>query len=157
MQPTRTATVSIKIVSPMYDWRHVTDRQLRQRWNQAVALGSTVTNTLYYRLYAPNPGFGAPYVLGESWTGHEQIASSNSMGNKDSDFTAAIASATESVTVPAGTFTCYKLTITQGGKTIIEYWDSQGRFPYAPIKVIDSVNFGSTDTRVLSSPVLPAP
>ena len=138
----------------MYEWRHITDRQLRKRWNQAGSIIGTVTNTLYYRLYTPS-SFGAPYALGESWTFHQQIASSQSAGNSDSDFTAAVASATQSVTVPAGTFTCYTLTITENSKTIIEYWDANGRFPYAPVKVVDSVNFGSTDTKVLqSSPVI---
>jgi hypothetical protein len=152
MEPTRTATVSIKVKSPSYDWRGITDRVMRQRWNQATALGSTVTNTLYYRLYTPNPGFGAPFVLSESWTFTEQIVSSNSLGNKTTaGITAAIAGATESVTVPAGTFTCYKNTITQGGKTIIEYWDASGLIPYAPIKIVDSVNFSNTQTSVLYS------
>ena len=155
MQPKRVATVTITILSPMYDWRSVTDRQLRQRWNQAVALGSTVTTTLYYRLYSPDPGFGAPYALSQNWTFTLDIY------NSDFDYiingiTANISSATESVTVPAGTFTCYNLTITQGNKTIIEYWDASGVFPYAPVKVVDNVNFDSTDTRVLySSTVLP--
>jgi hypothetical protein len=125
---------------------------MRKRWNQATALGSTVTNTLYYRLYTPDPGFGAPFALSETWTFTEQIDSSNPMGDKTTNgITAAIAGATESVTVPAGTFTCYKNTITQSSKTIIEYWDASGVYPYAPIKIVDSVNFGSTQTSVLYS------
>ena len=159
MVPTRVATVNIKILSPGYDWRHVTDRQLRQRYSAASAsMVGNVTNWLYYRLYTTS-SFGAPYAPSESWTFTEQIVSSQSEGNKTTNnITAAIASATESVTVPAGTFTCYKLTITEGSKTIIEYWDAESRFPYAPVKVVDSVSFGSTDTRVLySSSSTPTP
>ena len=156
MQPKRTATVTITILSPMYDWRGVNDRQLRQRYNQASALSSIVTNWLYYRVYTPDPGFGAPYEFGEGWTFTEQIDSSNPIGDKTTEgITAAIAGATEAVTTPAGTFTCYKLTIAQvvSGTTkyIYEYWDASGANPYTPVKVVDSVNFGSTDTRVLSS------
>ena len=142
----------------MYDWRQVNDHQMRQRYNSAYgSTGGEVTNWLYYRNHNPNPGFGAPFVLGESWTYTEQIDSSNPVGDTTTDgLTAAIASATESVTVPAGTFTCYKNTITQGGKTIIEYWDASGAFPYAPVKIVDNVNFTNTDTKVLySSNVLP--
>jgi hypothetical protein len=96
-------------------------------------------------------------VTGEGWTFTEQIDSSVSAGDKTTaGITAAIAGATEVVTVPKGTFTCYKNTWTQGGKTIIEYWDSSGVFPYAPVKIVDSVNFQSTDTKVLySTNVLP--
>jgi hypothetical protein len=126
-----------------------------QRTNAAGSPLGLVTNTLYYNNHTPS-SFGAPFALGESWTYTEQIASSNVAGNKTTNgITAAVAPATESVTVPAGTFTCYNITITQkvGAvyKTIIEYWDASGVFPYAPVKIIDSVNFGSTDSRVLLS------
>ena len=160
MQPTRTATVSIQIVSPGYDWRSVTDHQLRQRFNAANSPLGLVSNTLYYRLHTPSI-FGAPFAFGESWTYTEQIASGNVAGNKTTaGIKAVVAPATESVTVPAGTFTCYNITITQKvgtvNKTIYEYWDASGTFPYAPVKNVDSVNFGSTQTNVLwSSSVLP--
>jgi hypothetical protein len=170
-EPTRQvrspAVVTMNVSSPMWDWRQVDDHQMRQRYNVANTSGTLVTNTLYYRLYDPNPGFGAPFALGESWTFTEEINSSMSAGNKITNgITSVIADTTEVVTVPAGTFTCYKNTWTQlvtingsggtGYKQIFEYWDASGAFTYAPIKIVDSANFVSTDTKVLySSPVLP--
>ena len=141
----------------MYDWRGVNDRQLRQRWNQAKALGSTVTNTLYYRYTSSS--FGAPYSFGESWTFTEQVDSSNDLGDSTtSGITETVDSKTQSVTVHAGTFTCYTITITntKSGNTIIEYWDAQGRFPYAPVEIVDSDSFSDPQTSQLySSTALP--
>jgi hypothetical protein len=146
-------------MSPSNDWRGVTNHLLLKRYNQAAFGTATVTNTLYYRLYTPS-SFGAPFAFGESWTYTEQISSSNSLGNKVTDgITAVVAPATESVTVPAGTFTCYNITITQlvgtgstaAYKTITEYWDASGGFPYSPVKIVDSVNFAVTQTNVLNS------
>lgn len=156
INPQRTATVTITIYSPGYNWFSTTDRQLRQQYSAANALGSDVTNYVYFRAYTPS-SFGKPYALPESWTFTKQIDSSNSMGDKTSTgVPAAIAAATEVVTVPAGTFTCYKLTYTISSKTIVEYWDATNAFPYVPIKIVDSINFGKTDTRTLqSSNVLP--
>jgi hypothetical protein len=156
MTPTRTATVSITVLSPGYDWKHAEKRVSIKKYNEAKALGATVTNDLYYRLHTPDT-FGAPWAFSESWTYTEQIDSSNSMGDKTTNgITANLSAATESVTVNGRTFTCYNLSIKQGTKYIYEYWDANGVFPYAPVKIVDSVNFGSTQTSILySSNVLP--
>ena len=144
--------ITLTLHYPSYEWYGTVDRQYRMRYNAALAsIGGEATNWLYYRNHTP-ASFGAPWVLGESWTYTEQIDSDQSAGDKTTDgITAAVAAATESVTVPAGTFTCYKVTITQGGKTILQYWDASGLFPYVPIKIVDTVNFDGTDTKTLQS------
>jgi hypothetical protein len=162
MTPARTTGgYSITILSPSYDWRHSVNHQFMQRYSAANAYDILiVTNLLYYRLYTPET-FGAPYTFGESWTFTEQIDSSQAEGDKTTNgITAAIASATEEVTVPAGTFTCYNKSVTQtgyAGNYIYEYWDAAGVFPYAPVKIVDSVNFDAVQTSVLYSLTVPTP
>jgi len=145
-------TITLTLHYPSYEWYGTVDRQFRMRYNAATAsIGGLATNWLYYRLHTPTT-FGEPWALSESWTYTEQVDSSNSAGDSTTNgITAVVAGATEAVTVPAGTFTCYKLTITQGGKTITQYWDASGLFPYVPIKIVDTYNFQSTDTKTLQS------
>jgi hypothetical protein len=162
MNPTRVVgsafgDQTIQIYSPMYDWRGITDFAQRQRWSQASSPLGTVTNTLYYRLHTA--GFGAPFVLSESWTYTEQIDSSINLGDKTTNgITATVGAATEVVTLTVNgastSFTCYKITINQGGLYIYEWWDADGLVPYTPIKIVDSVNFKSTQTQVLYSTTL---
>jgi hypothetical protein len=147
----RVLTITLTLHYPSYEWYGTVDRQFRMRYNAALAsIGGEAKNWLYYRLHTPTT-FGEPWVLGESWTYTEQVDSDNSAGDSTTAASAAVAAATESVTVPAGTFTCYKITITEGGKTITQYWDASGLFPYAPIKIVDTYNFQSTDTKTLQS------
>ena len=58
------------------------------------------------------------------------------------------------VTVPINggtTFPCYEVThLRDDDKTIVEYWDSTGVFPYYPIKRVDNkANFDAVETREL--------
>mgnify|MGYP001766786340 CR=1 FL=1 len=155
MEPIRKVSgLAIHITSPGYLWMGADDHQMRKRTNDAwltIIVKMAVTNTLYYRLYSPDPGFGAPFTPGESWTYTEQNDSSQNAGDSIRTGTATVASATESVTVPAGTFNCYKITYSINSKTFTEYWDADGIFPYAPVKIVDNYNFASTDTKELYS------
>jgi hypothetical protein len=116
----------------------------------AKALGGfiTVKNYVYYRSFS-NETFGAPWAPPESWTYTEEIVSDAPMGQGDkttNNIPASLPEGTQEVTVPINggtTFTCYVITITQDGKTITEYWDASGVFPYAPVKTVDNVNFES--------------
>ena len=141
-------------VNAQYDWRGASDYQMRKRYNMARSSGMNVTNFVFERSYSPTGTFGAPYTLGEGWTFTEQTNSTQSSGDNTSVYSASIAAATESITVSAGTFTCYNVTFINTYNTsrrINEYWDTSGIFPYAPIKIVDKSSFCQTQTSQLSS------
>jgi len=144
-------TITLTLHAPMKEWRNPDDLLLVQRYSEATAnIGGLAKNWVYYRnLTGTQPG--APWTLSETFSETEEIDSDNDAGDSENTRSHVVAGATESVTVPAGTFTCYKNTITVGSKTIIEYWDASGVFPYMPIKTVDNVAFQSTDTKVLVS------
>jgi hypothetical protein len=146
-------TITLDLWQNMQDWRHVDDRLLRQQYSEAYAsIGGFAQGRVFYRDITPSTA-GAPWVSGESWT-HTWDVENNALCMCDTSITGitnVVNGSTQEVTVPAGTFTCYVNTITQSGKTITEYWDSSGAFPYAPIKIVDNVSFQYTDTKQLYS------
>jgi hypothetical protein len=143
---------------PQVDWRGATDQQLRLRRAcayQSMMNPSNFTNLVYYRGYTPGT-FGAPYSNGETWSFTKQTDSGAcffggcAMGDTTVSVSATVSE--EQITVPAGTFNCYKITFNNGD---YEWWDKDGVFPYAPIKLTVE-DFDSTQTSVLySSPLLP--
>jgi len=165
MEPERSAQGGnkIKIKSPGEIWSHVDDLMLRKRTNDAdawmVVFWSLVKNTLYYRNYTS--GAGAPFSLGETYEYDEQNDSGIDLGDFTYHHAAAVDSSLHEITVNGRTFNCYQVTVTvtDGGSTkgtFTEYWDADGIFPYAQIKVIDNYNFDVLDTRELwTSNVLP--
>jgi len=57
----------------------------------------------------------------------------------------------ESVTVPAGTFNCYKVEYTNKGSVIFtEWWSADGEF-IAPVKIVDTGSSNDTETKELKS------
>ena len=153
--PTRNATVSIQIQNPCFDWRNENKYELMECDNVAKAMGINYSTWNYYINQSPDT-WGAPWTLGESWTytwRHEDLT----IGINDIARSAVVADATQEVTVPAGTFTCYVVTHTQDTKTLVEYWDAGGVFPYAPIKTVDNRSFDDIQTSELYSTVLPTP
>jgi len=53
--------------------------------------------------------------------------------------------------VPAGTFNCWKITFDNGDA---EWWDADGIFPYAPIKITASDFDDDQDSSLFSSPLI---
>jgi len=62
-----------------------------------------------------------PLTVGAEWTG--KLKRDVSVTKKEGNIKVVVEK-TESVTVPAGTFDCYKLVTTEGTKTILEEWYS---------------------------------
>lgn len=165
--------VVIKIQNPGTEWRAETDREHRLRYQVAKTGGIgncgtggvVVTNYIGCRNYAP-PSFGQNYTLGETWSYTEQIDSSNDIGDSTVTVNVTVAGATESVTVPAGTFTCYKLVRQYPGvhpagldNTVTEWWevDTAEHFCAAPIKTVDNHNFRYNQVSELNSKTITEP
>ena len=150
-QPARkNGGTSVVLVSPGNDWRRYDTRQLMHRYSSVKALGFTVTSHLWYSCHNPIGTYGAPWAFDDYWTYHEQLVLSLS-SKGPFDYTVDVADATTLVTVPAGSFNCYVVTFTRNdAKTVVEYWDASGVFPYAPIKIIDNkLNFDAIEVREL--------
>jgi len=157
----------IKIQNPGTEYRAEADREHRLRLQTAKTAGTgvcglggvVVTNHIGYRDYSPST-FGKNLTLGETWSYTEQIDSSDDRGDSTNTVQVTVAGATESVTVPAGTFTCYKVTRQYPGvnpngldNTVTEWWevDTAAHFCHAPIKTVDNHNFRYSQTSELNS------
>lgn len=140
--------ITITINQGGLTWRAVSSHDYIVRYQEAVAsLGGLAKNYIYYENFSGAHGY--PLSFGQSWNYDLRVDSDNNMGDSTTPFSAEVAGALETVTVPAGTFSCYKVTHTGSGKTYIEYWDSTGTFDSAPIKVVDTYNFDELNTMEL--------
>ncbi len=99
-------------------------------------------------------GHGQPFTLGKTWTYHEH-QDNGIGGEEDFDWTVEV-TAIEPVTVPAGTFECYKVVSTRNdGSQIMEWWDADGIFDLAPVKKIDFFSFSEPQVHELIEPMPP--
>ncbi|NQT74505.1 MAG: hypothetical protein HQ553_17335, partial [Chloroflexi bacterium] len=119
------------------------DNDLRYTYHIAnvPAVGGLVS---YERFYENHSGaHGNPLSFGQSWTYQVRTQSNVAMVNSTVGVTAVVADSLETITVPAGTFECYKVvgTVSGGAGTITEWWDSTGLFDLAPVKTLDTANF----------------
>lgn len=134
-------------------WRALSDGDFRYREQKVTAYSGWAVVDSSITLSAYTAGHGKPFVLGETWSYHEHVQPSLG-GAYDYDYTAVVADALETVSVPAGTFDCYKVTHTDQAtpsRTFTEWWDASGTFDQAPVKTVDDANFEARQTMELTS------
>ncbi len=105
----------------------------------------TVTTTTTFTYDTPG---GVPFETGKKWSYTEE---SSSMGMVlTSTFTVEVVGE-EEVTVPAGSFDCYKVIhSSDSGDTITEWWTEIEGNPVA-VKIIDEAHWNGVETRELAS------
>jgi len=137
--------VTITIQQGGLTFRAYSDNDIRYTFQEADSnVGMTANDRFYENHSGPH---GNPLSLGQSWTLQVRTDSSNDMGDSTAFVSVVVADSLETVTVPAGTFECYKAVGTVGSAgTITEWWDSTGTFDLAPVKMVDTANFNAPQT-----------
>ncbi|MCP4578614.1 MAG: serine hydrolase, partial [Deltaproteobacteria bacterium] len=103
--------------------------------------------------YSYDGEYGAPFWEGKTWS-YEVLDIPNIGTSTVGNWTARVVG-TEEVTVPAGTFNCYRVESTSEDKTVINWWSVEGDLP-CPIKQVKEGIWDETETRELASlPVFP--
>lgn len=87
---------------------------------------------------------GAPFEVGKTWSYEAPVDVTEQGVHLDYAFTAEVVGI-EDVTVPAGTFSCYKIVLTSGEKTSTEWWAVDGQF-LTPVKYVDGITYVGTQT-----------
>ena len=91
---------------------------------------------------------GAPLSVGQEWT-YEQL-SVPSMGSPMSSAWEAEVLGIQEITVPAGSYRCYKVVHSSPEGTRTLWWSADGNL-LAPVKVMDEASWSGTETRLLRS------
>jgi len=163
----KASSTAVGVNFPQVDWRAVSDQQLRLRracaWSNSMN-PKNFTNLVYFRAYTHTGGSGAygyPYSNTEAWSFTKQTDSGGCMtligcGLGDSSGTVTAAVSLEDLTLTVNgvshLFHTYKITFNNGDA---EWWDRDGVFPYAPLKVIASDFDDDQTSTLIVSPLLP--
>lgn len=115
----------------------------------SLAYGNETYTTLTYTY---NGSHGAPWEAGKTWTFSTNVSATTGVTWQVAS--SAKVAAEEDITVPAGTFKCYRIEYTAAGSTqpnLIEWWSEDvGMF----VKLVDYGNYAGIETRVLISKTL---
>ena len=117
--------------------------QMESMTKAMAAFDVTATST-----YAYDGAHGSPLAEGSSWSYEQSVAPS--MGSPYTTAWGVEVVGTETVTVPAGTYECYKLMRSIEGSTITEWWAADGSI-ITPVKIFDEVTYEFPETRELAS------
>jgi len=109
------------------------------------AMSMTIDTTT---TFAYDGEYGAPLSVGQSWSYQQE--SVPSMGPKMTSTWNAEVVGMEEITVPAGTFNCYKVVHTSGDATRTD-WTSADRDLLTAVKVVSEGYWTGTETRELAS------
>jgi len=90
---------------------------------------------------------GAPLSVGKTWS-YEQV-STPSMGDPTTKTWNVEVVGMEEVTVPAGTYNCYKVVHTAEDGTRTEWWSADGGL-LTPVKMVDKASWSATETQELA-------
>jgi hypothetical protein len=104
-----------------------------------------VTTLFKYTYDSPH---GAPLEKGKTWNYSQEVIPS--MGNPATKAWSTEILGIEDVTVPAGTFSCYKVVHKTGDKGRTEWWSTADNF-ITPVKVADEVSYEFVETSELKS------
>jgi len=91
---------------------------------------------------------GAPLSVGKTWS-YEQL-STPSMGDPTTKTWNAEVVGMEKVTIPAGTYNCYKVVHTAGDSTRTEWWSADGGL-LTPVKMVDEASWSGPENHELAS------
>lgn len=127
-------------------WVYADSFDLAKKQPVSLIYGTEYTTTL---TYAYNGSHGAPWVEGKTWTYITDVSSTT--GQQYQIPGSATVVGMEDVTVPAGTFNCYKVeytTLGSAGPGLIEWWSEDiGMW----IKMVDYSNYTGIETRAMES------
>jgi len=87
---------------------------------------------------------GAPFTVGKKWSYTAPVDAPEQGVHLESSYEAEVVGMGE-VTVPAGTYDCYKVVHTSGEKTNTEWWAVDGDL-LTPVKYVDGTTFVGTVT-----------
>ena len=122
---------------------------LAKKMPVSLVYGNEISTTLTYTY---NGSHGAPWEVGKTWTFSTNVSSTT--GITWVVESSATVAAEENVTVPAGTFKCYRIEYTAAGSaqpSLIEWWSrGVGMF----VKMVDYGSYAGIETRELSSKAL---
>lgn len=150
-----TAEVSLRPVIETL-WRDQSTVDLIRSQSSVIAFGTLPVDTLKTFSYIGD--HGAPFSVGKQWS-YEMI-SKPSMGARMVSTWNVRVTAIEEITVPAGTFRCYRIEhsrLTVNGTAVqnpavdmIEWWSLEGRF-LGPVRIEDRFTYAQAETRALAS------
>ena len=113
-------------------WVDAVTLQQVKRESSTTQIGMTVVTTNTYTYEGDR---GAPFSKGKEWA--YTLTATPQIGSPEISIWTTEVMGTEEITVPAGTFNCYKVVHTNDlGLTNIEWWSVDADFP-TPIKRID--------------------
>ncbi len=93
--------------------------------------------------------YGFPLAEGKTWS-YESV-STPSMGEPVTTSMDVVVTGMEEVTVPAGTYSCYRVVNSnESGETTTEWWSAEGDYPML-VKVVDEASWEGVETRELVS------
>jgi hypothetical protein len=127
-------------------WVYADSLDLAKKLPVSLISGTEYTTTL---TYAYNGSHGAPWVEGKTWTYITDVSSTT--GQQYQIPGSATVVGMEDVTVPAGTFNCYKVEYTttgSAGPSLVEWWsDDVGMW----VKQADYSSYTGIEIRALES------
>jgi|GEM_PF-473180 len=133
-------------VTGMTTWVDKATSQPVKADSDSTAMGFATTATTAFTY---DGDYGAPFSEGKTWS--YEMVSTPSMGPEMTSSWTAEVVGMENITVPAGTFDCYKLVhSSDSGDTNVEWWATIDGTDVA-VKMIDEANWTGTETRELVS------
>ncbi len=118
----------------------------KEQNNKAMGAFDVTTTTTY----TYDDPYGAPFSEGGSWDYEAELVPS--IGNPVTSTWQTEVVGMEEITVPAGSYNCYKIVYTKeaDGTTRMEWWSAEGDF-LAPVKVVDETSYEFTESREMVS------
>jgi len=101
------------------------------------------------RTYEYTGSHGIPFQVGENWSYVTTMSLPEYSYEEQQTWNAQV-TAIEEITVPAGTFDCYKVVHTSADGTKTEWWSTNGQFN-CPVKSIDDATFVGVQTFELTT------
>jgi len=150
-----TAEVNLRPVGEILR-RDVSTLDLIESKSSVIAFGTLPVDTV--KTFAFAGDHGAPFSVGKEWS--YEMVSKPSMGAQTVSTWSARVAAIEEITVPAGTFRCYRIehsrsavngVVVENPTTdLIEWWSAEGLF-LAPVRIEDRFTYAQAETRELAA------
>ena len=131
-------------------WKSIGDNELVSEMMQCSAdtlLGYMQASII--RTYEYTGSHGIPFQVGENWSYVTTMSLPEYSYEEQQTWNAQV-TAIEEITVPAGTFDCYKVVHTSADGTKTEWWSTNGQFN-CPVKSIDDATFVGVQTFELTT------
>ena len=147
----------VSIIKNKVDYRSVTGKHILSAQHQTKTMGYNINGTQNHE-YSGYSNQGYPFEPGERWSYLQHIEANLVGAVWDNNYDVRVADTLESVEVPAGEFDCFKVVHTEKSdpsRVVIEWWDAEGRFVIAPVKIVDSAFYDDIQYMELESYPVP--